>query len=158
MNIPGPQSIPSTKKKGFPWLACIVVGAGLLSGLVIAGVITALVMTNHRPADALEVTIHSPQTGDSVEVNEQLDVSVSGSGSAGVSRIEVYADGSLVLARDNEGEEINLFTLDDFWAPATSGRHVLMARIYGPKSQFADSAVAYVDVMEASPLVEFNIG
>jgi len=157
MNVPGSQSKPAIKKKGFPWAACLIVGSAVVLGVGIMAVVVMLFMVNRQPPETLEATIHFPQNGESVEANEQLDVSVSGRGSAGVSRLEVYADGGLILARDNEEEGINLFTLNDLWAPAASGRHVLMARVYGPTNQFADSAVAYVDVADASPLVEFNL-
>ena len=95
------------------------------------------------------VTINSPASGVLVELNAPLKVIAQAENFPGIKRVEVYADGALIVTQDSNLEKgANPLILDQNWAPLSLGRHALVARGYDINGKFSDSSIVYVDVVE----------
>ena len=129
-------------------LGCLVaLGLAILLLLGVGGFLLFQAWLS-RPLSTAWIT--SPQTDQQVPINEPVDVLAGASDHAGPSRVEVYADGALILAQDSAGQHETELNLTGSWTPVSAGRHVLMARGYTANDESADSQLVYVDVLEAS--------
>ena len=116
-----------------------------------------LLLRSRLTAEVISTRITSPTTDQQVEVNQPLSVLAGATYPSGVSRVEVYADGALVLAQDTSGQGETTLVLAGTWTPLTSGRHVLLARGYGADDQFADSEVVNIDVTEPPESITVDV-
>jgi hypothetical protein len=129
-------------------LGCVIASV-LAVGVLLVGGVAYLLLRPHPGRDILTARLSAPQTGQQAWLGLPVDVVAVAAGLAGTSRVEVYADGALILARDSAGMGETELTLSGNWIPLTKGRHALMARGYGSKKEHADSEIVYVDVQEA---------
>ena len=124
---------------------------GLLLLLVLLGAAIAYFVFRPSPVKNKTplVAISSPENGTLVELNVPLKVIAQAENFPGIKRVEVYADGALIVTQDSSLETgDNPLTLDQNWAPLSLGRHALVARGYDINGIFSDSSVVYVDVVE----------
>ncbi len=94
------------------------------------------------------ILIHSPAAGDRVTLGEAVVTQAIARSSAGISRIELWAEGEMVAAEDAPaGESLSPMTLAATWAPTTLGPHLLTARAFTPHhlGGFASVRVEVVD-------------
>lgn len=145
------QSLKGTGK-GKIWLGCglggIVVMVVVIGIVTIAGALLYLrtVKANQKPLTYIKI----PQSVIVATVNEPVEVEAISEDAVGVIRLEIYADGALVIVQEStlKGGS-NPLVLSGSWTPQTSGRHILVARGYTHDKRFSDSSVAFVDVEDA---------
>src|SRR5260221_11373625 len=107
-------------------LLLLVAGAALLAAL--GGLVLLAV---RRPAGlALVVQLQAPGlAGGQAELNRPLDVQAVARSAAGVTRLELYADGALAGAQATSlPTGSNPLLYRQTWMPLTPGRHALVAR------------------------------
>lgn len=88
------------------------------------------------------VAIVWPRPDSSATLNQPLSVQIEAQGPQPFQRLELYADGVLVLAQDSPPE--NPLSVTGTFIPLTPGRIILHARVYDQLGQFTDSAVVFV--------------
>ncbi|MEI8133262.1 MAG: Ig-like domain-containing protein, partial [Leptolinea sp.] len=144
------QVSPQKSKSRF-WMGCgIAVIVVLFLTLVTALVLFFLNSRNWQKEQALHVSILTPETGLLVEVQTPVELQATGTNPDGITRLELYADGTLISAQDSsEAQGENPLLLANIWTPITTGRHALLARGYSAANKFTDSNVIYIDVSEA---------
>lgn len=128
------------------FLLLLLLGAALLAAL--GGLV---LLTVQRPAGlGLVVALQSPGlAGGRAEINRPLDVQAVARNAAGVTRLEVYADGMLAGAQATSlATGSNPLLYRQPWTPLAPGRHALVARAYDNTGRFTDSNVVYVDVVD----------
>lgn len=144
-------------RSGKGWIA----GCGLAAGIVLlAGLCAAVVLLaryDWRQGIALNATILTPLDGSQTPLNSEVVIEAGAVARRGVTRLEVYADGGLVLAENASQSGQTPLALAGLWRPESAGRHVLVARAYGTENDFVDSAVVYVDVLPPSDTVSINV-
>jgi hypothetical protein len=141
------QNPRSQKPRSRTVLACgLALGAAFLILLLVAAF---FLLRARLTREAVTAWISSPEMDQQVELNQPVNVLAGATDRAGASRVEVYADGALVLAQDSTGQGESQLDLTGSWVPLTTGRHALMARGYGLQDEQADSSVVYVDVLAA---------
>ena len=107
--------------------------------------------------DLITAWIISPVTEQLVEVNQPLSVLAGAAYPSGMDRVEVYAYGALILAKDNTGQGETELSVTGTLMPLTSDRHVLLARGYESDDGYADTEVVYVDVTESPESVSIDV-
>ncbi|NWF64359.1 MAG: hypothetical protein HXY38_08645 [Chloroflexi bacterium] len=134
---------------------CILAGALLALALcAVAGGLALWRSSNRAPQILVE--IKDPQTTMLANLNEALPLVVTAEASAPITRLEVYANGVLIAASNGEGQ--NTTMLAQTWAPATVGRHALVARAFLDAEHFADSQIIFVDALDMSALpIQVNV-
>jgi len=150
------QNPRSQKPRSRTVLACgLSFGAAFLILLLVAAF---FLLRARLTREEVTAWISSPEMDQQVVLNQPVDVLAGAADRAGTSRVEVYADGALVLAQDSTGQGESELSLTGSWVPLTAGRHALMARGYGTKDEQADSSIVYVDVLPApeSTLVDVD--
>jgi len=100
------------------------------------------------------ITIDSPASGITVERNKELQIVVTASDAIGVTRIELWDAGAVVLKTSStvpEGQPI--FVVNFAWTPKDLGAHVLVAKAYNHSSNDKESALAVLTltVTEGAP-------
>ena len=90
------------------------------------------------------VAIGLPRPDSPALFNQSLPVEIRAEGPQPFQRLELYADGLLVLAQDSPAE--NPLQVTGSFTPRTPGRIILQARAYDQFGQFTDSAVVFVHV------------
>lgn len=99
---------------------------------------------DHRPL----VLIHAPLPGDRLDLGSELLASATARARAGVSKIELWADGVLVEDRESEADEgTEVLPLAAGWTPTTRGPHLLVVRAVSAEGVEGQSSVA-VEVVE----------
>ncbi|MCX6056789.1 MAG: Ig-like domain-containing protein [Chloroflexi bacterium] len=94
------------------------------------------------------VTISKPVTGDVLELGRPFMVTAKGFDPLGVTRLELYVNGTLTAVQKNTvPERYYLEGFDDAWMPTSAGRYMLMIRGYRSDGRFADSRIVLVDVV-----------
>ena len=140
---------PKKKKSCSGWLLGCGFGLILFVALILmAGAIGYVLTRNTLARTPLVTSISMPQNQEQAEVNLQLPIQASASYSEGVARVEVYADGALVLAQDAAEEGATSLSINGTWTPLTAGIHILTARGYGSDETFADSSIVNVIITE----------
>ena len=143
------EQTPKKKKSCSGWLLGCGFGLILFVALILfAGAIGYVLTRNTLARTPLVTTISMPQNQEQAEVNLQLPIQASANYSEGVARVEVYADGALVLAQDAAEEGATSLSVTGTWTPLTAGSHILTARGYGSDETFADSSIVNVIVTE----------
>ena len=149
---------PKKKKSCSGWmLGCGLGLFALVALLLIAGLIGYVLTRRTLDKTPLVTSILSPQNEEQVETNQPLLVQSEATYSSGVSRVEVYADGALILAQDAAEEGSTSLSVDGAWIPLTPGSHVLSARGYGSDETFSDSEIITVLVNEPPDNVVINV-
>ena len=147
---------PQYQKPRSRWaLGCGCALAGIF--LIGLGVAAFILLQARLTGDVLSAWITAPVTDQQVEVNQPLSVLAGAAYPSGMSRVEVYADGALILARDNTGQGEAELSVTGTWIPLTTGSHVLLARGYARDDSYADSEVVYVDVTEPPESVTIDV-
>ena len=152
------QYYPIANKSSKAKVGCVI-GAGLV--LVLAGLslVAYLISLHGAPPAPMMISIISPQNGDIVRQDTPVELQVMAAFSPGIARLELYADGALVSAKNSPLKNgAKSLLLQDFWNPPTMGRHVLMARGYGSDQSFSDSIVVFVDVIQPPATQDVQIG
>jgi hypothetical protein len=145
----------SSRTSRFPWaLTCGLVIAAALILVVAAG---AFLFLHGRAHTQLSAYVNAPATEARVDLLQPVDVVAGATDLGGVSRVEVYADGALILAQDSTGQGATELPLIGTWLPLTTGRHALMARGYGSKGQEVDSQIVFVNVVQGTGRVVINV-
>jgi Bacterial Ig domain len=145
------------REKSRSWIAwgC---GIGGALALLLAVVVGAFLLLRNRSGPGLmTVRIMSPSAEQQAPLNEPLGIAAEASNRAGVSRVEVYADGALILAQDSGpkvGAELRVI---GNWVPTMAGQHTLMARGYGPRHMHGDSQLVYIKVPEPPDTVDVDV-
>ena len=136
--------------KRFLFVRCGIIGALVLFILCVIGIGVGWIISSEvGPLGEVTTLIITPQNGETVVVNDSVELQAGASDPKGVSRLELYADGALVAAQDTSLDGgSNPLILTSAWAPATVGRHVLVARGYATDERFADSSAIFLDVTE----------
>lgn len=136
-------------------VGCILTGALLVLALcAVAGGLALWRSSNKAPQILVE--IKDPQMAMLANLNEALPLVVTAEADAPITRLEVYANGVLIAASNGEGQ--NTIMLAQTWAPATAGRHVLVARAFVDAENFADSQITFVDALDLSLLpIQVNV-
>jgi hypothetical protein len=127
----------------------------LLLLLIAGGALGGWYFLQRTRADASRLVVRfvSPETGALADLNVPVIVQAAGEDDAGVTRLELYADGALVAVQGSTlTNDSNPLVFLQPWTPVTPGRHVLMVRGYNGRNAFADSSVAYVDVVQPRPV------
>jgi hypothetical protein len=138
--------------RGKAWLGCGL--GGIVIAIVVIGVVTiagALLYLRSVKAKQKPLTyITTPRSVIIARANEPVEVEAVSEDPLGVIRLEMYADGALVLVQESTLKDgSNPLVLSGSWTPQTSGRHILSARGYTNDKRFSDSSVAFVDVEDA---------
>jgi hypothetical protein len=130
----------------------------LLAVLGLAVVCVALSMAGFLLYNALRrraleerplVLIHSPLHLEAFEVSDGLLVHATARSESGISRIELWADGEYVAARENpETGPVSLLVFTAGYQPATLGSHTLVVRATSAGGVDGQSTVA-IHVVEA---------
>ena len=95
------------------------------------------------------VHLSFPQTGLQSELNRPIQVTALAQDPAGVTRIELYADGALVAVQETTlAQGSNPLIFMQTWTPLTKGKHILLARGYNRSTQFSDSNAVNVNVVD----------
>ncbi len=134
------------------WRTCGCVAAALVfvALLIVAGgALWYFFLREPEAAQGPVVRIASPTTGSTSELNQPIQVNATAEDSAGVMRIELYADGALVAVQETTlAQGSNPLVLMQDWTPLTTNRHILLARAYNRAGKFSDSNVVLLDVVE----------
>lgn len=134
---------------------CILTGALLVLALCAVVVGLALWRSSNKAPQIL-VEIKDPQMTMLANLNEALPLVVTAEAGAPITRLEVYANGALIAASNGDGQ--NTAILAQTWAPATAGRHVLVARAFVDAENFADSQIVFIDALDLSQLpIQVNV-
>jgi LysM repeat protein len=129
-------------------IACLVLG---LVGYVLYRTQRERALTN-RPL----VLIHAPLNRDQVTLGMSVLAHATARADSGVSRVELWADGAFVTAREYPGEKpATILPLVADWQPQTLGPHVLLVRAFSADGVKGQSTVAIeVVAPEAAPEAE----
>jgi hypothetical protein len=139
------------KKRGrLGWL----LGFGALGVMLLCAAAVGVIYWQVR-ARALSsrplVMIHSPLNHDQAQLGEGLVVHATARAKRGVRRMELWADGIFVSARDNPAQgPISPLVLSAAWMPASSGTHALLVRAVSADGVEGQAAVAIDVVGEAA--------
>ena len=135
---------PKRRAGCLAWLILLLLLAGGVAAAAQGG---RVLLAVRRPAAlALTVQLRRPATGGQAELNQPLGIEAGAQSVAGVTRVELYADGALAAVQESTlptGSNPLLFL--QTWTPLSPGRHALVARAYDNTGLFADSNVVYVD-------------
>jgi hypothetical protein len=138
---------PRSQKSRAPLiLGCIIILGSLF--LLALAVIVFFALRAQSTQEVQTTWIATPTTDQQVQLNQAVNVQAATEDLKGVSRVEVYADGALILAKDSAGSGETQLSLTGDWVPVTTGRHALTARGYSVSDNIADSSVVYVDVLQ----------
>jgi Bacterial Ig domain len=141
------------RQKPKSWIAW---GCGLgfgLALLLILGVAAFAILKAQSGGGILTARIVSPTAEQQSPLNAAVPITAEAANRAGVSRVEVYADGALILAEESVAKPAPEVRATGDWIPLTTGRHALMARGYGPRNTHVDSEIVYVNVTEPAGTV-----
>jgi hypothetical protein len=137
---------------------------GLLALLVICivlGLLGYVIYRNQREralANRPLVLIHAPLSRDQTTLGMSVLTHATARAQNGVSRIELWADGAFVTAREYSGEKpANILPLVASWTPQTLGPHVLLVRAFSADGVKGQSTVA-IEVVASSPSGEAEAG
>jgi hypothetical protein len=122
---------------------------GLLALLVICLVLGLLGYALYRSQRERALTnrplvlIHAPLDRDQIALGQAVLAHATARAENGVSRVELWADGAFVAARDYLGEEpAGILPLVANWQPQTLGPHVLLVRAFSADGVRGQSTVA----------------
>jgi hypothetical protein len=100
------------------------------------------------------VLIHAPLNRDQTTFGMDVLAHATARAQNGVSRIELWADGTFVTAREYPGEEpADILPLVANWKPQTLGPHILLVRAFSADGVKGQSTVA-IEVVASSPAGE----
>jgi LysM repeat protein len=151
---PRPAAPPPARRRGrgrvaLPLLAALL-GLGCLASIV-AGVAIWFYNGQRRQAisDHPLVLIRTPVHREQIPLGESVSTHAMARAESGIARIELWADGTFVTARDNpSGGPTSPLLLNAGWEPNTLGRHYLIVRAISGKGVKGQATVA-VDIVEA---------
>lgn len=92
------------------------------------------------------VVISSPPHGSQFHVGDDVSVTSTATDSSGISRVELYVDGSIVRTDSPPGKSQSSFTLIQTWK-AVAGSHTLSVRAYNAADNASDPAIIAVTVV-----------
>ncbi|MBI1879422.1 MAG: FHA domain-containing protein [Chloroflexi bacterium] len=140
---PPPQAAPAG---GTFWL--VIIGLGLAALVAILG-LGAFWYFSQTPsvAQAPVVTIINPANGAQVELNVPLIVQATASDSRGVTRMELWADGTLVTQQASPSSQgASPLLLNMTWTPTVPGSHFLEVRAFNTANRQSTPALITVNV------------
>ncbi|MCX7840546.1 MAG: Ig-like domain-containing protein, partial [Anaerolineae bacterium] len=141
---------PQSSSGGWRTCGCVAIAVVMIALLIAAGgAIWYFFLRTPEIAQGPVVRISSPTTGSTAELNAPLQVNATAEDTAGVMRIELYADGALVAVQETTlAQGSNPLVFMQNWTPLTKDTHILLARAYNRTGKFADSNVVRLDVVE----------
>lgn len=126
---------------------------GILILIAICLLVAMLVYLSTRAQTVLSrplVLIHNPLNQDIVEVGQGTLIHATARNKAGITRMELWADGALVDTKTPPaGGSANPLVLSTNWQPATSGKHLLVVRAYA-SSDVSGQATVQVEAVEST--------
>ena len=114
--------------------------------LLVAGIL-ACELPGLRGSTKPTVVILSPASGTQVKAGETVAIQSSASDVKGVTRVELWVDGSLVRSDDNPRQQ-PAFSIIQEWTPAILGSHSVTVKAYNAAGQVSDPATVTVNVVE----------
>lgn len=93
------------------------------------------------------VVILSPASGTQVKAGETVAIQSSATDVKGVTRIELWVDGSLVRSDDNP-QQPPAFSVTQEWTAAVLGSHSVTVKAYNAAGRVSDPATVTVSVVE----------
>lgn len=135
------------------WGVLLALIAGGLA-LVLTCIFAFVLIRARRPVQIVQakplVIIHHPLHHDQIETGTILPVHATARSSQGISRLELWANGTLIAQKDNPSAETNL-TIVQAWTPYIPGGHVLIARAFSPDGSHGQSTIR-IHVSETAAL------
>jgi len=137
--------------KGVQRIAIGLVAAGLL-GLLLAGCGDEPQPVSTPSGQPPVVAIVVPQAGTTVQKGQTVDVQSQAVDEKGVTRVELWADGTLVRSDASaQAAGQTVFSVSQPWLPAVPGSHAIMVKAYDADNLVTESSVLIVNV-QASPV------
>jgi hypothetical protein len=141
---------PGKRRVVLPLLAALL-GLGCLV-LTVAGVAVWFYYDSQRRQvinDRPLVLIQAPLNREQIPLGEGVLAHATARAESGVARVELWADGAFIAARENPGEgPTSPLVLSAGWEPTTLGRHTLLVRAISAQGVKGQATVA-VEVVEA---------
>ena len=128
----------------------ILVGIGLMICLALAFAAIILVFVFSRTQPIPEITVQQPLSDSQAEVGQPVLIMASATDSAGVTRVELWVDGTLntnITSDRPRGQKILL--VQHPWVPATGGTHNISLKAYNISGQASEPVNITVGVKEA---------
>lgn len=98
------------------------------------------------------VTITSPADGTVAERNKELQIAVTATDAIGITRVELWDSGVLVLtSKSTVPEGQSVLSVNFAWTPKDNGRHVLVAKAYNRDSNDKESSLAVLALEVQDP-------
>jgi hypothetical protein len=122
-----------------------IVAIAVLS-LLVAGIL-ACELPGLRGGPKPTAVILSPASGTQVKAGETVAIQSSATDVKGVTRVELWVDGSLVRSDDNPQQQ-PAFSVIQEWTAAILGSHSVTVKAYNAAGQVSDPATVTVNVVE----------
>ena len=105
----------------------------ILIVLLLLAILVGLIIFNHLESKAIKdhplVLIQTPENRTRVDLGQEVILHATARSQKGIARIELWVDGSLVVAQDTaEGEILSPAVLYSYWEPVATGPHTLVVQ------------------------------
>lgn len=147
---PPPQ--PTPQRETALWLVLLGLTLALLLAILGLGALWYLSRTPSGVSQAPSVTILTPVNGTQVILNTPIIVQASASDNRGVTRLELWADGSLVNRQASPSPQgASPLLLNLTWTPTTPGQHVLEVRAFNSANQSSTPVQVTINAAAGTP-------